>query len=197
MRYGSVQVSSFEADWRRRRWPVLWLAVTAFVTITTSAAEAVVFYARDEAMSLAFPDAERVEARDFFLTAAQRAAIEEAAKSKVESDLLTVYVGHRNGSISGYAVLDTHVVRTLPETFLIVLGVDGHVRAMHVLAFYEPTEYMPNEQWLRQFHEQRDPKRLRVGREVAAITGSTLTSHAVTAAVRRALAIYDVLLQSE
>lgn len=173
------------------------LAFAVVVATAANGAHAVVFYARDEAMSLAFPDADRIEARDLFLTATQRAEIEEAAKSKVESDLLTVYVGHKNGAVMGYAIIDTHVVRTLPETFLIVLGAQGNVTATHVLAFYEPTEYMPGERWLRQFNDKRDPKDLRVGRGIAAITGSTLTSHAVTAAVRRALAIYDVLLQPE
>lgn len=155
------------------------------------------FYARDEAMTLAFPEADRVETRDFFLKDDQRETIEKLAKSQLESDLLTVYVGHRNGSVSGYAILDTHVVRTLPEAFMIVLSPDGEVTAMHVLAFYEPTEYMPSERWLSQFTGKGDVKDLRVGRGIAAMTGSTLTSHAVAGAVRRALAIYDVLLRSE
>jgi hypothetical protein len=148
-------------------------------------------------MDLAFPEVDRVETRDLFLTPDQRQAIEKLAKSKLESDLLTVYVGHRNGSVSGYAVLDTHVVRTLPEAFMIVLSRDGSVTATHVLAFYEPTEYMPSERWLNQFRGKRDVQDLRVGRGIAAITGSTLTSHAVAGAVRRALAIYDVLLRPE
>lgn len=156
-----------------------------------------VFYARDEAMKLAFPDADRVETRDFFLTAEQRSAIETSAKAKIESDLLTVYVGHRGDAISAYALLDTHVVRTLPETFMIVLSPEGRIAATHVLAFYEPTEYMPDERWLQQFKDKRGDDDLRIGRGIAAITGSTLTSHAVTAAVRRALAIYTVLLRSE
>jgi len=173
------------------------LPIIVLVGMVAGTVGAAVFHARDEAMSLAFPHADRIEPRDFFLTPAQRSEIEGQAKSAIESDLLTVYVGHRNGSVVGYAILDTHVVRTLPETLLIVLGADGRVTATYVLAFYEPTEYMANEQWLRQFGDRRHAKDLKVGGEIAAITGSTLTSHAVTAAVRRALAIYDVLVRSE
>lgn len=158
-------------------------------------AGAKVFYARDEALRLAFPDADRVEVRDVFLTAAQRAAIEERAKSKLESDLLTLYVGHRGGAVLGYAVIDTHTVRTLPETFLVVLSPQGTVAATHLLAFYEPLEYSPPDRWLAQFHDAVLADDLRVGRGIAAITGSTLTSEAVTGGVRRALAIYEVLLR--
>jgi hypothetical protein len=156
---------------------------------------ATVYHSRDEALRLAFPDADRVEPKEFFLTAAQRAAIEKQAKSSLESDLLTVYIGYRGGQPSGYALFDTHIVRTLPETFLVVLSPDGAVTATHLLAFYEPTEYAPPERWLGQFHDARLSAELRVGRSIAGISGSTLTAEAVTAGVRRALSIYAVLLK--
>lgn len=154
------------------------------------------FHARDEALRLAFPDADRVEPRDFFLTTAQREAIEKHARAALESDLLTVYVGHHDGGVTGYAILDTHVVRTLPETFMIVLTPDGSVRATHVLAFYEPTDYMPGDRWLEQFVGKSGEDELRLGRGIDGITGSTLSARAVADAVRRALAVYDVLLET-
>lgn len=158
-------------------------------------AGATVYHSRDEALQIAFPDAERVEPRDFFLTATQRAAIEEQAKSPLESDLVTVYIGYRGGQPIGYALFDTHIVRTLPETFLVVLSPAGAVTGTHLLAFYEPSEYAPPARWLGQFHAARLSSELRVGRSIAGITGSTLTAEAVTGGVRRALSIYDVLLK--
>ena len=175
------------------RTPLLLLALA----LLASAASAKVFYAKDEALHLAFPDADKVEARDFFLTPEQRTAIEERAKSKLDSDLLTVYVGQRDGAVQGYAMLDTHTVRTLPETFLVVVSPQGTVAATHLLAFYEPLEYSPPVRWLEQFHDATLTDDLRVGRGIVAITGSTLTSEAVTGGVRRALAIYDVLLKGK
>lgn len=177
------------------RWHAPALLALLVCALLSGAARAKVFYAKDEALRLAFPDAERIEVRDVFLTAAQRAAIEGQAKSKLDSDLLTLYVGHRAGGVQGYAVLDTHTVRTLPETFLIVLTPQGTVRATHLLAFYEPLEYSPPDRWLKQFDDKTLTDDLRVGRGIVAITGSTLTSEAVTGSVRRALAIYDVLLK--
>ena len=168
--------------------------VLGCVLLLAAAAGATVYHSRDEALQLAFPDAERVQPKEFFLTA-QRAAIEEQAKSPLESDLLTVYIGYRGGQPIGYALFDTHVVRTLPETFLIVLSPAGAVTATHLLAFYEPAEYAPPERWLGQFRDARLSSELRVGRSIAGITGSTLTAEAVTGGVRRALSIYAVLLK--
>lgn len=155
------------------------------------------FYTRDEALEIAFPDADRVEARDLFLTPEQRSDLEHRAKARLESNLLTVYVGHRAGEVVGYAILDTHIVRTLPETFLVVIDPQGRVAATHVLAFYEPLEYLPGARWLAQFEGRRLDDETQVGRGIAAITGSTLTSRAVTGGVRRALAIFEVLLKGK
>jgi Na+-translocating ferredoxin:NAD+ oxidoreductase RnfG subunit len=157
-------------------------------------AAATVFHSRDEALRIAFPDADRIEPRDFFLTAAQRQEIERRAQAPLATDLVTIYVGHKNEAVSGYAILDTHTVRTLPETFLVVLTSEGTVAATHVLAFYEPLEYSPSDRWLEQFNGKDIGCDLRPGRGVAAITGSTLTSQAVSAGIARALALHAVLI---
>lgn len=169
------------------------LAASLFA-LGAATAHAVVFHSRDEALPLAFPGADRTEARDFFLTAAQREEIERAARAPLESELLTIYVGWRRDEVLGFAILDTHIVRTLPETFMIVLSPTGAVRATHVLAFYEPTDYMPSERWLRQFADKTAADDLRLGRSIDGITGSTLSARAVTDAIRRALAIHATLL---
>ena len=62
-----------------------------------------------------------------------------------------------------------------------------------VLAAMDALDYLPSERWLRQMEGKTAADDLRVGRGIAAITGSTLSSHAVTGGVRRALAIYAVL----
>lgn len=166
------------------------------VVSATPPASGVVFHARDEALNLAFPGADRVEGRDFFLGPEQRSAIEERAKAALDSNLLTVYEGWANGDLVGYAIFDSHLVRTLPETFLVVLSPSGAVKATHVLAFYEPLEYLPSDRWLRLFDDRRVDDDLHVGRGIAAITGSTLSSRAVAGGIRRALAIHAVLLDS-
>jgi hypothetical protein len=180
----------------RARFHFVLLLIAALVALG-SAAGATVYHARDEALKLAFPDADRVVPKDFFLTRDQRTAIETLAKSKLESDLLTVYVGHHGEQVIGYAIFDTHVVRTLPETFLVVLSPTGAVTGTYLLAFYEPPEFAPPERWLAQFHDATLNDELRVGRGIVGITNSTLTSEAVTGGIRRALAIHAALLKGQ
>ncbi len=179
------------ANWTRAA--LLALAISATL-LGRQPADAVVFYARDEMLELAFPDADEVVTRSFIITGVQKTRLEELARSRFDSKLLTAYEGRRDGRVTGWALLDTHNVRTLPETFLVVLAPSGKVTATHMLAFHEPTEYMPPPRWLKQFDDQGLDDDLRVGRAIAGITGATLSARAVEGGIRRALATWQVLL---
>lgn len=168
------------------------LALFASIVWANVAAGAV-FHSRSEITDLAFPDCDRVETRDVFLSPEQRERIERAAGSALDGALVTVYEGYRDDRLVGYAMLDGHLVRTLPETLLIVLDASGAVAATYVMAFHEPPDYLPGDRWLGLFRDRRLSDDLRVGRAIVGITGATLSARAVVGSVRRSLAIYEVL----
>jgi len=182
------------SDLPRRLLLVACIAGSLAVAGLPAVVHAKVFLARDEALQLAFPDVERVEARDIVLTAEQHDRVQKAAHAPLESSLVTFYVGWTAGAPVGYAMFDTHNVRTYPETFLVVLSADGAVQGAHMLAFHEPEEYMPNARWLDTFKGAHLSNDLEIGHGVAAITGSTLSTRAVTSGIRRVLAIWDVTI---
>lgn len=169
----------------------------AAVVLLVETAGAKVFYAKDEALQLAFPEADTIEPRVFFLTPEQIQAIEARSRARLDSKLLTVHVGKRTGRILGYALIDIHTVRTLPEASMVVLSPEGAIVSTLILAFHEPLEYLPPDRWLKQFQRKASATELHVGREISGITGATLTAHAVTDAARKALAVYAVLLAPE
>lgn len=154
-----------------------------------------VYLSRKEAIAQAFPGAERVEERTVILDDAQARAVEELARTPLESRLVTVYEGRADGAPTGYAFIDVHTVRTLPEAFLVVVSPQGEVEQLRLLAFYEPPEYAPAEGWLAQFDQHRLDDRLRLGGEIHGIAGATLSARAVTGGVRRALALFEVVVQ--
>jgi Na+-translocating ferredoxin:NAD+ oxidoreductase RnfG subunit len=165
------------------------------LSATPPAVRATVFLAKDEALALAFPGAERVEERVLILTDAQKDDVERRARAKLETQLWTLYVGWKGGNVQGYAVIDTHVVRTLPETFMVVVDPKGTLRRVDVLAFHEPPEYLPTERWIGQFPGRRLDDDLKLGAGIQGITGATLSAQAMTAGVRRALALVAVMVQ--
>jgi hypothetical protein len=171
------------------------LAAALCVLAWSAAASARVYLSQDEALAAAFPGADRVESRTTVLDDAQARRVEELARAKLESRLVTLHTGWRAGEVLGHAYIEVHTVRTLPEGLLVVVSPGGEVRSVRLLAFYEPEEYAPPERWLRQFEQRRLDPGLRLGGEIHGIAGATLSAQAVTGAVRRALALVTVLIE--
>ena len=173
------------------------VAVLLLAAFVAANANAKVFYSQSEALALAFPDAEKVESNTFVLDDDQIERIESLAKCELDSKLVKIYTGMRDGKVLGYALIDVHNVRTLPEAFMVVLNPTGEVRSLRVLAFHEPLEYMPTNRWYSQFDNRSIDAPLRVGGDIHGVVGATLSTRATTRGVRRALAYYEVLLQGE
>ena len=174
---------------------ILSFVIGVYVAPAAPPARAVVLHSRQEALTLAFPDAERVETRPVTLSEEQAKRVTTLAAAPLESKQATVYVGYKGGQVLGYAFLDTRVVRTLPATFLVVLSPAGTVQRVQVLAFHEPEDYLPPERWLRQFEQQPLGPDLQLHRAIHGIAGATLSSQSVTNAVRQALALFQVLVR--
>jgi hypothetical protein len=155
-----------------------------------------VYHSRSEALALAFPDAESVETKTHVLTEEQHAEIQRLSGAELDSKLVKLYWGVKHGEVQGYAFIDVHTVRTLPEAFLVVLDRSGEVRSLRVLAFYEPLEYQPADRWYGQFERKTLREPLRLGNDIHGVVGATLSARATTQGVRRALALYQVLVEN-
>jgi hypothetical protein len=154
-----------------------------------------VYLSQREALELAFPGADRIEKKSTLLDDAQAAAVEKLSGAPLESRLVTLHHGYRAGELLGYALIDVHTVRTLPEAFMVVLTPDGRVANLRILAFYEPSEYKPPDRFLAQFGARTLDPELRLGGAIHGIAGSSLSARAVTTGVRRSLALYRVLVR--
>jgi len=145
------------------------------------------------ALARAFPG-RTPERRVVDLTPEQVALVEKASRSKLPSPKITMFQAGDGAESQGRAYLDTHIVRSMPETLLTVLAADGTVRMVLLLQFQDHPDYVPPEKWLKTLEgkpaEQQTP-----GRGVPRITGSTMSVDAATAAVRRALAVDALLMR--
>jgi len=181
-------------------WSSRAIAAAVFVAILCTSplqgARASVFAGKDEALHDAFPDADRIEDRNFVLTEAQAHEIETRAEVPLERKIWTLYAAWRGDALLGWAVIDVRTVRTLPEALLVVLDPAGAIRSLRILAFHEPTEYLPPARWLEQMQGKRLSPDLHLKREIHTIAGATLSSQSVTRSVRTALALYQVLCAS-
>jgi hypothetical protein len=155
-----------------------------------------VLHSREEALALAFPGGTTLESVTVVLTDAQADEVKALAGVELESKLFSYHRGMRDGRLVGYAVIDSHNVRTLPEAILVVLSPDGEVERVVILAFHEPQEYRAPDRWLEQFAGRRlETDGWRVGRDLHGISGSTFTTNAIRNAVRKIAALHTVVMK--
>lgn len=165
------------------------------MSLLPSLATAKVFHSRQEAMQLAFPDADQVQSRSIVLTAEQQQHIERLAAAPLEAKLVTIHTASKGTTIVGYGCIETRIVRTLPGSFLVALSPTGEVKTVMAVAFHEPEEYLPTERWLKQFDQKPLSPELQLYKGIQSIAGATLSSQSVANAVRKVLAVYQVILK--
>jgi hypothetical protein len=171
---------------RNLRW-ILYLAALAAGPVAAK-----VFLTADEALRLAFKGCP-VERKAVFLTADQLARARQLAGSEIKSALVNPYHAACDGKDAGTAYFDAHVVRTLPETLMVVVDPQGKVSRVEVLSFAEPEDYLPPGRWYGQFLGNGLSDELALGHRIRGVTGASLTARATTEAVRRVLAIHQAL----
>jgi hypothetical protein len=147
---------------------------------------------REEALAAVYPGA-TIRPEQVFLTPSQQKLVLTRSDSDVTSALVARYIATRDGKVVGRAYVDTHTVRTKKESLLVSLDESGRVKRVDVTAFLEPAEYQAKEPWLRQYRDRTLTDDVAVNRAIRPIAGATLTARATNAAVRRVLAIDEVL----
>jgi hypothetical protein len=147
---------------------------------------------KEAALAEAFPGA-RVEQARSFLSEAEAATVAKAAGTPLASRAVLAWRALDGERLLGTAYLERHLVRTLPETVLVFVSPEGRVQRVEVLTFDEPRDYLPPDRWLAQFEGKPLDRELQLKRGIRGISGATLSGRALTEAVRRVLAVHDLL----
>ena len=182
---------------RRDLLHVLWLVVGAMhaPAVWGGGRVAAQEMTQEQVLRLAFPPGARVERRTAYLDEShlERARALAGREAEIESTVLSYYVGYDGDRPLGTAYFDAHRVRTLPEVLMIVVDPAGRLERVELVRFAEPPEYAPPARWLGQFLGRVLNDDLSERRDIAGITGATLTTRAVTRAARRVLALHRVI----
>ncbi len=163
------------------------------VALLAGTVNARVLMTQQQALALAFPPPAKVVRQTVFLTSAQ---LEEACRRSgvsFDEQLVIRYVATDGTRVLGYAYFDTHRVRTMPATVMVVVTADGKVDRIEILAFDEPTDYFPKRRWIDQIHGRGLDEDLSLRGAIRPLSGASLTSRAILNASRKILAIHKVI----
>lgn len=152
-------------------------------------AAARVFMTQPQALAGAFPAGVKVTRQAVFLTPQQIAAAKKESGVDFKDQLVVRYAG-ANGA---YAYFDTHRVRTLAETVMVVVAADGTIDRIDILSFDEPPDYFPKRRWTDQFRGRKLDDDLSLSGAIRPISGASLTGRAIVNASRKILALHHAI----
>ena len=133
------------------------MEISLFVLLlfpTSSSAKS--FLTQEEALRLALPKGAVVTRKTAFLSEADRAEVARRTGGAPPPGLVAYYAASVDGRDAGTAYFDTHVVRTEPETLLVLVDPRGAIARIEILSFSEPEEYLPRANWYGQFSGKSD-----------------------------------------
>ena len=166
--------------------------ICAAAALAPASAFAVDYLSADQAQKLMFPEADRFEARDLALTPAQLQQL-EAAGVKPRSARWSLRAAQRGTATLGYVVVDEVLGKFELITYAVGLGSDGSVKQVEILSYRESHGHeirLPA--WRRQFVGKTAAAPVKVGEDIANISGATLSCTHVTDGVRRVVAVLDL-----
>jgi transcriptional regulator of nitric oxide reductase len=173
---------------------ISFFVLMAFFSSSLSLAKG--FLTQEEALHLAFPKGAAVARKTAFLSEVDRTEVARRAGGAPPPGLVVYYAATVDGKDAGTAYFDTHVVRTLPETILVVVDPKGAIARIEVLSFSEPEEYLPRGAWYGQFPGKTLGDELSEKKGVRPVTGATITVRVTVEAARRVLAL-DAFLKEK
>lgn len=152
-----------------------------------------VFMTQQQALASAFPAGTRVTRQAVFLTPEQASAAKKESGLEFNDRMIVRYTGVAGDRLLGYAYFDTHRVRTLPETIMVVITPEGTLGKIEILSFDEPPEYLPKPRWIDQFKRRRLDDDLSLKRAIRPISGASLSGRAIVNASRKVLALHRII----
>ena len=141
-----------------------------------------------------FPHSERVTYRTFTLDAPVRARLAQRLGYAPARDRYTIFVATTQGKVDGYAVVDDEQGLHQPITFATRLSSRGSVERVEIMVYREPRgDEVRDSRFRKQFEGKTAQDPLRLGRDIDAVSGATVSSASLATGVHRAAVLVEEL----
>lgn len=167
-------------------------ATTAVATLPLTAF-AVDYMSPQQAQQALFPQADRFEVRDVRLDAAQMQTIGTRFGVPARSAQWKILEAYQAGKRLGWVVMDNVVGKFELITYAVGVAVDGSIKQVEILSYREShgaEVRLPA--WRQQFVGKTAQAPIKVGSDIANISGATLSCTHVTEGIKRILAVIEV-----
>lgn len=168
------------------------------VALAPACALAVDYLTPEQAQQAIFPQADRFVQRQVTLDAAQMQQIGQRLGLPARSARWQLLEASQAGKVLGWVVLDNVVGKFELITYAVGVQPDGHVKQVEILSYRESHGgeiRLPA--WRAQFVGKTTQAPMQVGKDIANISGATLSCTHVTDGIRRIVGVIDLARQTQ
>lgn len=163
---------------------ILALVIAAIVPLSAQAKEVMKM---GEFLKSNFEGAPKVTKETFTLSAAQKADLKKVAKNSSENDLTFYYGKTEDGKLKATCTVLGQEGKEGPMTVGVCFEPEGLVKSVRVLNHVEDHgREVDQVSYLKQYNGKAAASNFRIGKDVDGISGATISSEAVSEAVRKA-----------
>lgn len=180
----------------RRRFLAGLLAAFGLLVLKPSGSAGAVYLTEEEAVRQIFPEGRQFARETVTLTAEQKAGVGERVGKRIEEETYTVYRITVNdpGLPIGYGVVLDVIGKERPITFMIGVNPQARIIGIEVLIYRESQgSEIRSKRFMKQFIGKTVEAPLKLGRDIDGISGATLSSRSTAYAVKKALALTQVV----
>ena len=162
---------------------------------TLSSTAAGLYWTRDALLRDVFKNSEIIKSKNFKPSAEIKNQIEKELGYTLPKDEYTFYYGQTGSNIDGYMIIDEQCGQHLPITFANVLTPGGIVTRHELMVYREKYgEEVKNKKFRNQFIGKSSQDPIRLGKDIIAVSGATISSRALSIGTRRAIVLTNALL---
>lgn len=165
------------------------------ILILASAIEAKVLISPIDAMKSCYGQDTKIGKKNIMLKRGIAKKVMKKAQVKLKSKIFKIFIAKKNTQIVGYGILINRKVRSKNAVVLYMIDISSKLKAMEIIAFNEPTEYLPSKKWEEQFKDVETSQKLQLNKNISTITGATMTARTITDGSRLAFAFYEEMLK--
>jgi hypothetical protein len=172
------------------------LAASVALLAAPVTAFAVDYLSAEQAARQMFPEADRFQAQTLVLDAALQQQL-QAQGLKLRSPHWQLNTAYKGEAALGFVLTDEVIGKFELISYALGVGLDGAVKQVEILSYRESHGHevrLPA--WRKQFVGKRSTAPLRVGEDIANISGATLSCQHLSDGIKRLLTVLDAARRS-
>src|SRR3989339_845241 len=150
------------------------------------------YLTEEQALALIFPECDEIVTDEFVMTPEEKSSLEKLLSRRLYEDGFKTYIGRKNGTIQGYAIITEEIGKFHPFTFVVGVGTDGKITNIAILVYRESRGgEIAKKRFLYQFMGKSFKNPVRINKDIINITGATMSVQCMCAGVRKVLGVIN------